>query len=393
MRRRGRLLLRLLFGLLVLLLGLLAAVRAYLPALIQRSTEAYLHQHVAPGIEVDDVDLALTQGVVTLRGFAWPAPEGAPEPHLFAFDSLSLDMGALARLRAGELVLRQAILTRPRLALAINSSELPRLNLAQQLPPASDTPEPPGELVPLDLGLLRITGGALVLHDQRFSPPAVLTLDQVSVEIEALRAPMPRGELGTRATLSAFVNGTSPLDLRIRGNFVNVHSGVDFDIAARLAELDLASLHGHFDEGSAIELLAGVADVDLVGTCRHNRLDASVTLRLRDLQVRERPGRSLGATVLGVSPAQAVAALNAGVAEAPVIIPLRGVLTDAAFDPLAQVEAGIRETLAARVQRAGPPGVEPRRFGQRPSPLKETREPPTPWPGDALGARSGPLSG
>jgi hypothetical protein len=321
--RRGRWLLRLFLLFLLLMLGLLLAARIYVPHLIREQAVAILRQEFGPGVQLRDVDLGLGRGTITLRGFSLPAPEGSEESETFAFESLQLDFGALSRVREGEWVLPSVSLIGPHLVVDTPPGTI--LGPGDLLA-ASRGLKPP----PIDVEQAHIRNGALTWHDARISPPSTVQLTQVNLDLTGLRPASNPSELPTQAKLTAMVFDESPLDLDVRGDFLDFAQGLNFDLGGKLQDLDVTRLRAHFPPGASVQ--GGRADTELEGTCRDNQLAMTLTITLRGF---------VGA------PGQPPADLE------PLVVDVRGDLADPHFDLAQTIAERIREALDLRRKPGG----------------------------------------
>jgi hypothetical protein len=321
-------------------------VRAALPHLVLQRTRAALRAHLNEEAELEDVDLSLIGTDITFERLAVPAPEGQAEPTLFSFESLRIDLGSLRHLGKGEVQLDEIRLRGPRLALV--TREDGHLNLSGILAHENRGPGRSGQMPAIELSQGRLEDGVISWHDRRFTPPLVTVLEGIEMEIADLRSPVPRGTLNTVVSLAAELDG-APLRVSSRGDYFALPE-TDFDLDLTLTDLDVTHFEPHFGRRSPIEIVRGEADLRFVGACRGGELDMTLEISFHDFETRRRRGQGVRERVLGVAPRAAISFFHSEKAREPIVVAVRGDLSDPEYDFGEAIQEAVRRSLRARIR-------------------------------------------
>jgi Domain of Unknown Function (DUF748) len=350
-RRRGRWALRLLALLALLIAGLVLLGRALLPGYVKSRTLAALRGGLGESVTLSEVDLSLSQSQITLRGFALPAPEGYAEETMLAFEALRIDVESLWHALRGEMQIQEVTLVGPHVVVETDADE--RMNLSAILNREGRTDA--GEVTHLPpIQRFLIERGTLVWHDGTLDPPLVTPIEEIGTELHGLGPLIENGVGDLSCDLRGIALGESPLALQLEASLPDPHR-VNIDWTLTVEDLDVTHFQPHWSEASALEIVRGRADACLEGVCRRGQLTGSLTLTFHEFETRinERPGSQ----ALGLAPQAVASFFYSEHAREPLVIPLRGDMTDPEFDLATAIRAAVHDGLNRRISQLVDSGV------------------------------------
>jgi hypothetical protein len=342
-RRRGRWVLRLLVLLILLIAGGILIGRALLPGYVKSRALAALREGLGEGVTLSEVDLSLSESQVTLRGFTLPAPEGYDEETMLAFEALRINVESLWAALRGEMRFQEIALIGPRVVVETDVGE--RMNLSAILNREGQTDA--GEITSLPpIQRFLIERGTVIWRDGTLDPALVTPIEQIGTELHGLGPLIESGTGTLSCDLQGIALGESPLSLELEANLPDPQR-IDLEWTLFVEDLDVTHFQPYWAEDTAVEIVQGRADARMECVCQRGQLRGNLTLNFHEFETRisERPG----SLALGLAPQAVASFFYSEHAREPLVIPLRGDMTDPEFDLATATRAAVRDGLHRRI--------------------------------------------
>lgn len=319
--------------------------RALLPGYVKSRALAALREGLGEGVTLSAVDLSLSQSQVTLRGFELPAPEGYTEETMLAFEALRIDLESLWGAMRGDLRFREITFIGPRVVVETDANEHMNLSAILSREGQTDAREIT-DLPPIQR--LLIERGTLIWRDGTLNPPLVTPIEEIGTELHGLGPLIENGAGDLSCDLRGVALGESPLALQLEASLPDPHQ-VDLEWTLSVEDLDVTHFQPHWSEASALEVVQGRADALMEATCHRGQLRGTLTLTFHEFETRI--NERAGSQVLGLAPQAVASFFYSEHAREPLVIPLRGDMTDPEFDLTTAIRSAVRDGLHRRISQ------------------------------------------